>query len=70
MKETIKDHDVLVVMKERVFFRGLYPGDQVPRWTPSGYEAWSIGSRLQAQKVADKFGGVVRTFNTITGEVR
>lgn len=70
MTVDLKDYDVLVVMKGPIFLRGMYAGDKVARWTSSAYEAWSIGSRMQAQKVADKLGGVVRTFNRITGQVR
>lgn len=70
MTVNLKDYDVLVVMRDKYFVRGMYAGDKVVRWTNSVWEAWSIDRMDLARKVADKVGGVVRTFNRLTGDFR
>lgn len=63
----LKVYNRLIVMKDGMYFIKMH--GKKPEWGYSPYMAWHDQSRLYAQKVADKFSGVVRSFNPVTGRV-
>ena len=61
-----------IIQKDRSFLVGVpYPKTQQTRWSASKYDAvrFAFHEEFKAQKVAEKVGGRLVIFNTLTGVI-
>ena len=70
MSIDLRTFDRRIIEKDRRYLWGAK--DREPVWVWSPHDAWwdEENSGRYVQRVANRVGGIIRTFNPITGELK
>lgn len=66
----IREQTGIIVGKDGMFLVGAIIGSTQLRWSLSPWDAWTTREREQAERVANRVGGVQFLFNPVAGQIK